>query len=86
VGIAIHTAIWIQLIISFYTLVNQAGDKVPSWVESIIWVMFSLFSIFGVWATINIKSTITRENGYTVLSLLSKSLLNWMIYFGLQRG
>lgn len=88
---AIHVAIWTQIFISFYTAVGSAGVEVPPAVYSIVVVMFALFTSFGVWSALwassssAIKSFGALESGYVVLSLVSKTLLIWMVYFGVNR-
>lgn len=87
IGLAIHTAIWTQIFISFYTLLSYSDKKIPPMVYSIIIVMFSLFSSFGVWAGLwaydKIKSYSVLETGYIMLSLVSKSILIYLVYFGI---
>jgi hypothetical protein len=88
VGFSIHTAIWSQIFISFYTSV--AGTGAPKAVYSIVLIMFSLFTSFGVlsalWAKGAIKSFQAVESGYILLSLIAKSFLTWMVYFGVLKA
>lgn len=83
-GFSIHTIIWANVATSFYTTLklNDAVDSVPPMVYTIIITMFGLFTTFGVWAVIDSKE---RENGFVLLSFLCKTLLIWMMFFGLRR-
>lgn len=87
IGLIIHTAIWSQIFISFYTLLSFSDEKVPPMVYTIILVMFTLFTVFGVWAGLwtygKIKSYSVVETGYIILSLVSKSILIYLVYFGI---
>jgi hypothetical protein len=89
IGFALHATIWVQIITSFFTVLS-ISDQVPSAVYTIIFVLFGLFTSFGVvstlWACGKIKSYETVENVYTTLSLTSKSFLTWMVYFGVLRA
>ena len=88
VGFLIHVAMWVTIFISFYTVIG-AADDVPSAVYGIIIGMFVLFTSFGVlsglWAYDRITSVDTLEKGYALLSLVSKTFLTWMVYFGVLR-
>lgn len=87
IGVMIHASIWIQIFVSFYTLLNNSKEDVPDIVYAIVVVMFSLFSIFGVWAMLyvygKVKSYSGLETGYIILSLISKSILIYLVYFGI---
>lgn len=89
-GFALHVTIWTQIFISFYTVLNESEEKPPSIVYSIIIIMFVLFTSFGVlsslWVYDKVKSFAKLEMGYIVLSLISKTFLTWMVYFGVLRS
>lgn len=88
-GFALHCAIWIHLFASFYHAIRSAENVVPGIVYGIIWVMFALNTSFGVWAALSINNSVGDQEqittGYIILSLIAKSLLTWMVYFGLVR-
>jgi hypothetical protein len=89
IGFGLHTAIWVHLFLSFYHAIGSATQEVPNIVYGIIWVMFALNTTFGVWAGVSNgrdpeQNQIT--NGYILLSFITKSLLTWMVYFGIIRG
>ena len=90
VGFAIHFCIWVQIFISFYTVINESGNKAPSAVYSIIIIMFALFTSFGIWSALwvydKVKSFQILEMGYIILSLVSKTFLTWMVYFGVLKS
>lgn len=94
IGFGIHLCIWLPILISFYSVISSSKNvdnrAPPDAVYSIIWVMFSLFTSFGVlasiWAFGGIKSFDLVEIGYLVLSFTSKSILTWMVYFGVLAG
>ena len=90
VGFAIHVTIWTQILISFFTVINQSANKAPPGIYSIIIIMFILFSSFGVWASMwvldIIKTFDILEMGYIILSLIAKTFLTWMVYFGVLKS
>jgi hypothetical protein len=86
-GFGVHVAIWAQILVSFFTSVN-ASATVPDYVYSIVIIMFVLFTSFGILAALGAKSAVTFEQvetGYVALSFLSKTLLTWIVYFGVLR-
>jgi hypothetical protein len=89
IGFSIHAAIWLQIIVSFYTSISNSDNTIPSAVYAIIPVMFTLFTSFGILAALWISDRITSferlEMGYIILSFVSKTLLTWMVYFGVVR-
>ena len=91
----LQATIWTQIITSFYGALSEATKEVPAFVYGVIWIMFSLFSGFGIWFSIiyfrdnNIsadKHILKDRIGYNILSLVSKSTLLWMVYFGLKNA
>jgi hypothetical protein len=82
-------AIWIPIIISFITTVETSDVPVPDIVYGIVWMLLALYAAFGVNQLLYVGQKISWEQsqrGYIVLSLVSKSLLTWMTYFGLKRS
>lgn len=95
IGFVLHAIIWYHIIHAFNnTLKNtekKSGVKPPEIVSYIIYIMGALFSSFGVCCAMdmlgdNEDKNETIERVYITLSLLSKSALNWMIYFGVIKG
>jgi len=81
----VFSSMWVQIIVSFYTVVSD-GSKPPTAVYSIIWTMFSLFASFGVAQTLycfDVMSFASYEVTLASLSLTSKSLLSWLVYGGI---
>jgi hypothetical protein len=80
-----HMAIWIPIIMSFYTVLNDTPE-VPDAVQAIVWSLFALFSSFGLIQVLHAAGIIKRyemvDLSYVLLSLVSKSLLTWMAYGG----
>ncbi len=87
----IHMCIWVQIFISFFSVVNRNSD-IPNRpaIYSIIIVLFFLFTLFGVvstlWALRLIVSFQLVETLYSILSLTAKVLLTLMTYFGVLRS
>ena len=92
-GFVLHACIWIPIISTFYAAieVNNAENiedgqlEVPKIVYYIIWVMFSLFTVFGIYPIVKDISKPSNSSTYSVLSLVTKSLLVWMVFFGIIR-
>lgn len=89
-GFTIHISIWVQIFISFYSALSIADEKVPDIVYSIVCIMFLLFTSFGIWSCLwafdVVKSFDILEIGYIILSFVSKTLLTWMVLFGVLRS
>lgn len=81
----IHMAIWIPIITSFYTVLNNTPE-VPDAIQAIVWSLFTLFSSFGLIQVLQAAGVIQRyemvDLSYVLLSLISKSLLTWMAFGG----
>lgn len=92
-GFVLHACIWIPIISTFYAAiqVNNADNikenqpTVPAIVYYIIWFMFSLFTVFGVYPIFKDITKTSDVPVYPVLSLVTKSLLVWMVFFGIIR-
>jgi hypothetical protein len=94
----VHFSIWTQIVMAFYGAIaeTKTTKPVPGIVYGIVWVMFSLFSGFGIWSLIvsregrgmGKKSGELRKDriGYNTLSVVSKSVLMWMVFFGLKNA
>jgi len=103
----VHTSIWLQIVIGFYGAIAETSTEtpVPSIVYGIVWIMFSLFSGFGIWSLVTFRqgtSKVARPSesltpksvealfreriGYNTLSLVTKSVLIWMVFFGLKNA
>ena len=81
----VHMAIWIPIITSFYTVINNTPG-VPDAIQAIVWSLFTLFSSFGLIQVLQAAGVVQRyemvDLSYVLLSLISKSLLTWMAYGG----
>lgn len=90
IGWGVFMGMWMELFISFYTVIElDTKVKPPAIVYSIIFVLFGLFCSFGahqVAYVFDYQSFETYEAGFIALSLVSKSLLTWMVYGGLLAG
>lgn len=90
VGFGLHVAIWVQILTAFYTALEDSDRKPPAAVYSIVMIMFTLFTSFGVLSAAHvfgkIKSFQKLEYGYIILSFISKTLLTWLVYFGALRS
>lgn len=98
IGFALFFNLWIPIVLGFYTAIDIANDKIskasddsvsiPGIVYYIVWFMFGMFCVFGlypVFRPIN-DNKYNHRQIYGVLSFLTKSLLTWMVYFGVLRG
>jgi hypothetical protein len=90
VGFALHLCIWLPIVTSFYTSVQVSNatstNGVPAIVYYIIWFMLGLFTVFGIYPVAKDISTLqTPGRVYPILSLVTKSLLTWMVFFGVVR-
>ena len=95
IGFVLHGIIWYHIIHAFNNTIKtsekKSGVKPPEIVSYIIYIMGALFSSFGVCCTMdmlgdNDDKNETVERVYITLSLISKSALNWMVYFGVIKG
>lgn len=79
---------WIVIFMYFLGAINSSGAKPPAFVYAIIPTIFIFFNIFalnmflqykkiGPW-----KNYLFGERVYIILSLVSKSILAWMIFAG----
>lgn len=86
----IHIAMWIQIFISFFTIVSNDSVGAPSAVYSIVFILFVLFSLFGLlttlWAYDIITDFVKYEIGFIILSLTAKVFLAFMVFFGVLRA
>jgi hypothetical protein len=85
----VFAAQWVQLTMSFFTIVADGTTKPPDIVYSIIGIQFALFSSFGILQVLYCFDVIgfpNYEAGFIGLSLGSKSLLSWLVYGGVISG
>lgn len=84
---ALHVSIWIPIITTFYLVIENSDVKPPSIVYSIIWVMFGLFTTFGIVQVCHVLGLFSSyeavDFSYVMLSLIAKSLLTWMTWGGI---
>jgi len=81
-------ATWIPVLMSFFTSVTDNPETPPA-VYSVVLVLFFLFASFGLLQVLYLGGLVKDykqvELGYIVLSLVSKSLLAWIVWFGIKR-
>lgn len=80
---------WISIYYSFYyAVLNTDGAGPPDWVQAIVWSLLIVFASFAVvmgWYLRNWTKpdvSFTAEKWYCILSLVSKTILTWQLYFG----
>jgi hypothetical protein len=87
---AIHVTMWTMIFVSFFSVIGNRKTPVPAAVNTIVIILFTLFTSFGIlsslWALGKIKSFNIVEMGYIILSLTSKLFLSWFLYFGVLKG
>ena len=94
-GWVLFLAIWGVIVTHFFVTVedeDEAEEKVPPAVYSIIFVMLFFFLTFGILNLIFVTRDKTKKNklvtykrcewGYLGLSFSSKTLLTWLVLFG----
>jgi hypothetical protein len=85
-GSIIGLAPWVA--IAFYIGVNPDLDSVPGFVWAILATYFVAFNTFPVNMFLQYKGIgkfkdyLYGERGYIVLSLVAKSILTWLVLFG----
>lgn len=79
---------WIVIFMYFLGAINSSGAKPPAFVYAIIPTIFVFFNIFAVNMFLQYKKVgpwknyLFGERVYIILSLVSKSILAWMIFAG----
>jgi Heliorhodopsin len=79
---------WIVIVVYFVGSINSSAAKPPSFVYAIIPTIFVFFNIFAINMLLQYKQVgpwknyLFGERIYIVLSLLAKTALAWMIWFG----
>ena len=80
---------WISIYYTFYWAVLHAdGSKPPDWVQGIVWsllvvfVSFAFVMIYYLRNHANANVSYVSEKWYCILSLVSKTILTWQLYFG----
>jgi len=86
-------AIWVPIMTSFYTTIDDLSSSPPDFVYSIVIILFILTLSFGVLATLQtwgkyewVTSFINIEMAYCILSLAAKTLLTNLTLFGSMRS
>jgi len=91
IGFGLHVSIWVPIVSNFYASLSIAnrkeGVEIPGIVYYIVWVMFGLFTTFGVYPIFSDirKCTKSSRRSYTILSLITKSILIYLVFFGIIR-
>jgi hypothetical protein len=82
-GWAPYGAAWAILLHSFYWNTRDVRDQMPSFVEPLVWVQFSLFTCFAVvqivQQCVQPRDYFAGEIAYCVLSLAAKGSLGGML-------
>ncbi len=80
---------WIAIYYQFYySVLNSEGPGPPDWVNAIIWSLVIVFLSFAAVMIRYVRNwdehdvSFTAEKWYCVLSLVSKTILTWQLYFG----
>jgi hypothetical protein len=88
VALSLYVSTWLVIFTHFYYAVSSSSDGPPPVVYAICPTMFVLFCLFGVnqhlWSG-GFISYHTCDVGYSVLSIVVKTILVWMIYGGIAR-
>ena len=81
---------WVAIYYSFYWAIDNSDPGPPDWVRALIWSLVVTFASFAgvmVYYIMNHRSdplvSYKSERYYCILSLLSKTLLTWQLYFGI---
>ena len=81
---------WVAIYYQFYySVLNSDGAGPPEWVHAIIWsllVTFVSFAAVMAWFVTNWTRrdvSFVAEKWYCILSLVSKTILTWQLYFGI---
>jgi len=91
IGFGLHISMWVPIVSNFYASLSIANRKddveIPGIVYYIVWVMFGLFTTFGVYPIFSDIRECTQKyrRNYTILSLITKSVLIYLVYFGIMR-
>jgi hypothetical protein len=87
-NIGVFAGIIPWIIILMYFLGSGNFDQIPGFVYAILISYFVLFNLFPVNMVLQYKGIgkwadyLVGERGYIVLSLVAKSLLAWLVFFG----
>jgi hypothetical protein len=87
-NIGVFAGIVPWIIILMYFLGSGNFDQIPGFVYAILISYFVLFNLFPVNMVLQYKGIgrwadyLVGERGYIVLSLVAKSLLAWLVFFG----
>lgn len=97
-GFAAFLAIWVPIFLGFFTALDRSPEPVPDIVFGIIFVLFSLFLVFGLTSIAQIRGVYWKKNNhfrltnfrqvelrYIILSFVAKTLLTNMTLFGVIR-
>lgn len=92
VATTLHLVMWVFITMSFFTVLTTGSDggEIPTIVYAILPTMFTLFSSFGILQFVKVRQYLkgsrirdkSFENVFSILSIVSKSALTYMVYFG----
>ena len=80
---------WVAIYYSFLWGIENSNPGPPQWVKALIWtlvVTFASFAFVMVWYLRNRGDkyvSYKSERYYCILSIISKTLLTWQLYFGI---
>jgi hypothetical protein len=81
---------WIAVLMYFFGAAMENFDNIPSFVYVatgilvLFWITFPLNMVLQYRKKGRWKDYLVGERGYIILSLVSKSLLAWVLFFGIQ--
>jgi len=78
-------SIWIQLFVTFFSVIKHSSTNPPSWLFVIILALFILFSLFAVvhWyqhKNQTLKGFVMGTVSFNILSAVAKGVLFWMTW------
>jgi hypothetical protein len=80
---------WVAIYYSFLWAIEHSDPGPPTWVKALIWTLvitFASFAVVMVWYLRNRRDRFVSyksERYYCILSIVSKTLLTWQLYFGI---
>ena len=88
-GTILILPIWVNIYYNYHYAILRGTDTPPWWVGLIIYVLLGLFMSFA-WvhrlylcsSNDDARALVTAERRYMGLSLLSKTILAWIIFYG----
>jgi len=88
-GVVSFSPPWVAIYYSFLWSINNSDPGPPEWVKALIWTLVLTFASFAFVMVYYIRNyrekfiSFKSERVYCVLSIFSKTLLTWQLYFGI---